>query len=476
MRCALAYLFFFTALTICTPGTAHAQSFTGNGDGFSWHDSGNWRFGNVPSEYSNASISGFPVQLNLAATVNELGISSSESEGIFRTGSLSVNAPLSAREIECSRELGFFNMNANVNITGSPASGSGFVNISSGATFNLNSGLLTAPNLTFFRPRPTDASPTFNQNGGNLNVEFFNIAGGVNTSATIGPNDNVTEQIFLIGGGNLTCDRSLSLSCVNLCGPSALTVNQDITATNSFFLGGSTGDGVPSLVWNQGVITTPSFGIENAIFNRASGRLNVENFSFSRSNAAGMSSFTIHENDEIGSFFISAVPDFPIEATFEGPNSFGILSQTGSSVINFQQAAGETEGLAAERYSNLRFFGDTLNLGFDSDSTGGLDWVFRVDGNETGSLQGMIDDGRIVVTGADFSVEYDAAADVTYIQQTFTTVLGDVNLDGAVTFDDIPSFIAVLSAGVFQAEADCNEDGAVDFGDIPAFIAILISQ
>jgi len=102
--------------------------------------------------------------------------------------------------------------------------------------------------------------------------------------------------------------------------------------------------------------------------------------------------------------------------------------------------------------------------------------VLRVDGDEVEELEEMVDDGRIVVTGADFSVEFDELANVTYIQQASTTVLGDVNLDGAVTFADIPSFIAVLSAGDFQAEADCNEDGAVDFGDIPAFIAILISQ
>jgi len=54
--------------------------------------------------------------------------------------------------------------------------------------------------------------------------------------------------------------------------------------------------------------------------------------------------------------------------------------------------------------------------------------------------------------------------------------LGDCNQDGEVTFADIPSFIAVLQAGSFLAEADCNEDGEVTFADIPAFIAILQMQ
>lgn len=52
-------------------------------------------------------------------------------------------------------------------------------------------------------------------------------------------------------------------------------------------------------------------------------------------------------------------------------------------------------------------------------------------------------------------------------------LLGDVNLSGAVSFLDISPFIAVLSGGKFQAEADCNQDGAVNFLDIATFIAIL---
>ena len=55
-------------------------------------------------------------------------------------------------------------------------------------------------------------------------------------------------------------------------------------------------------------------------------------------------------------------------------------------------------------------------------------------------------------------------------------LLGDVNLDGAIDFSDIPAFIAVLLSGVFQANADCNEDGGVDFSDIPTFIEILLAS
>ena len=58
----------------------------------------------------------------------------------------------------------------------------------------------------------------------------------------------------------------------------------------------------------------------------------------------------------------------------------------------------------------------------------------------------------------------------------FTVLKGDVNQDGRIDFGDIPAFIAVIQAGVFQAEADCDCNGMVDFADIPAFIAILLMQ
>lgn len=54
-----------------------------------------------------------------------------------------------------------------------------------------------------------------------------------------------------------------------------------------------------------------------------------------------------------------------------------------------------------------------------------------------------------------------------------TVLLGDVNLDGTVNFLDISSFIAVLSGGSFQAQADCDQNGIVNFLDITSFIAIL---
>ena len=56
---------------------------------------------------------------------------------------------------------------------------------------------------------------------------------------------------------------------------------------------------------------------------------------------------------------------------------------------------------------------------------------------------------------------------------SISTLLGDVSLDGVVDFSDISPFIALLSTGGFQAEADIDGDGTVAFEDIAPFISIL---
>ena len=58
-------------------------------------------------------------------------------------------------------------------------------------------------------------------------------------------------------------------------------------------------------------------------------------------------------------------------------------------------------------------------------------------------------------------------------EEEASVLKGDVDLDSAVNFSDIPPFIAILSGGGYQAEADCNCDEVLNFSDIPAFIAIL---
>ena len=101
--------------------------------------------------------------------------------------------------------------------------------------------------------------------------------------------------------------------------------------------------------------------------------------------------------------------------------------------------------------------------------------------DDLGGLTGLtIAAGSEITFAVDGVLETATGGAATSLRiETFTveivgsTLKGDVNLSGAVDFDDIPTFIAVLQSGNFQAEADCDCNGVVDFDDIPAFIAIL---
>ena len=50
------------------------------------------------------------------------------------------------------------------------------------------------------------------------------------------------------------------------------------------------------------------------------------------------------------------------------------------------------------------------------------------------------------------------------------TLLGDVNLDGAVDCFDISPFIIMLIRRGFSEEADCDSSGLINYRDIPPFI------
>ena len=79
----------------------------------------------------------------------------------------------------------------------------------------------------------------------------------------------------------------------------------------------------------------------------------------------------------------------------------------------------------------------------------------------------------VLFNNGNFSTDETALQANIFAEVLGTVLIGDVDLSGVVDFLDVQSFIAVLSAGGFQAEADCNTDGAVDFRDIAPFIGAL---
>ena len=76
--------------------------------------------------------------------------------------------------------------------------------------------------------------------------------------------------------------------------------------------------------------------------------------------------------------------------------------------------------------------------------------------------------------GEGSAVDYD---DVRLtVNPTNAILVGDVNLDSEVDFLDIGPFIALLSSGGFQDEADIDGSGVVDFLDIGPFVNLLSGQ
>ena len=69
-----------------------------------------------------------------------------------------------------------------------------------------------------------------------------------------------------------------------------------------------------------------------------------------------------------------------------------------------------------------------------------------------------------------------AGVEVGSVTLTSIQLLGDVDLNGVVTFFDIPPFLAILLDRSFQFEADIDGDGDVDFFDIAPFIDILFGN
>ena len=107
-----------------------------------------------------------------------------------------------------------------------------------------------------------------------------------------------------------------------------------------------------------------------------------------------------------------------------------------------------------------------------------LDTQLGFSGAPIDSLNFVVDDTQFAlangISAGLFSVQADGTQGLAVVYQPEEKVLlGDVNLDGAVNLLDVDFFIARLSTGTYQAEADCNEDGEINLLDVDSFIAIL---
>ena len=153
-----------------------------------------------------------------------------------------------------------------------------------------------------------------------------------------------------------------------------------------------------------------------------------------------------------------------------------------SSNIRIDSPRGVDQGIPKQLFHQAIDLGEDFNLiaGF------GVDAVIRqeITSRVGEDLLGLLDDirtndsttlfPRVPDNDGDSRSNADELANG--LDPNFRQILlGDVNLDGVVSFADIPPFIELLISGEIQAEADTNEDGVISFADIPPFIELLIS-
>ena len=116
------------------------------------------------------------------------------------------------------------------------------------------------------------------------------------------------------------------------------------------------------------------------------------------------------------------------------------------------------------------------------DNSGPLNIVFNDFVNNSGVPNVGLVSSTGITTPADDTSHFDANGQMILGERYATAIaalasapimLGDVDLSGRVDFLDIGPFIALLSSGGFQEEADIDGSDVVDFLDIGPFIAIL---
>ena len=153
---------------------------------------------------------------------------------------------------------------------------------------------------------------------------------------------------------------------------------------------------------------------------------------------------------------------------------FGPLTDESNIVLTFT-------GLDDELCYNVTGGGAFNNNNFDTIWTAGDVSATTDSTSETGgefvTLSNLATDGSgnlaVTVRRANVQILFSAVCITAFEKVETNFELGDVNQDGMVDFLDITPFIAVVTGGGFQFEADTNGDGEVDFLDIVPFINLL---
>lgn len=160
--------------------------------------------------------------------------------------------------------------------------------------------------------------------------------------------------------------------------------------------------------------------------------------------------------------------EYPRDATLDGEDGVGVVeahSVENDLVIGltamslFLQEPGFDEALSS------------FDEGYDSDAQAFLCGRIQIEAIAPGTIELVAGPNDLGIANSyDLLQPTFARANITV---DATVLLGDVNLDGMVTFGDITDFVGLLASEDYQIQADCNQDSYVNFFDITFFIDIL---
>ena len=162
-------------------------------------------------------------------------------------------------------------------------------------------------------------------------------------------------------------------------------------------------------------------------------------------------SSSIATDSSTGQYIFQPNTEYSLHQTYT-LNDFGGLDVS----VEFLQGETSIGTLNFTDFSPPTLEFGTLALGASSEAFGLS--------NDPGDPSNGIDISNVTIT---FGTASEPEAEV---------LKGDVNLNGVVSFQDIPPFIDALIEGDYQLEADCDCNEVVNFMDIPASISILIGN
>ena len=175
----------------------------------------------------------------------------------------------------------------------------------------------------------------------------------------------------------------------------------------------------------------------------------------------------ISSTGNLYAFFTFPVYTISIEDLDNGQPFVSVVVQIATTEVidetRFDLPPDEFEFLG-ERAS-LDFEGDSIPINFYWAEWSGMPATNEFEVDITGTLE------HVSFCGARVSYFNTAAPlDVTF---GGTTLLGDVNCDGAVNLLDVGPFVDLISSGDYLDKADMNEDGQVNLLDVGPFVAAI---